>query len=813
VPADPDELLLSPMNGVCCAALLAKLDEAARAQRGEEQNRSESSKRRGTAGKATAAAAGAAAPSHSQQHKKRPANAAADSTAGVAALDAEDSGAATAQLQARLRKLEAENRALKKQQQKQQKKQRTTTSDAAAPAEGPQQQQQQHQKKKKTDGEKEPHNQEQQEGVAHKTRRERKAEAAAARREQTRARLRALREARKASKQAAQNERAAAAATAAGAGAAAQGGSDGVAGAARPPAVMAAADMSAWDRFSLHPALLTALAARGFSTPTPIQEAVLLPASRDRRDIIGAAATGSGKTLAFGLPILQQLLTERETAAGTAAAAAGSGSRHDRQDTGSGSVNNTALRALILAPTRELALQASDASTQALSASCENGQPVARPLIFVFQHLSPLTSSCQTVQCHTVLPDYTLPHCTARLYSATLYCQTIHCHTVLPQVCEHLSALGRCVDLRVASVVGGIAPVKQERLLAARPAVVVATPGRLWDLMRNGQRHVNNLASLSFFVLDEADRMVQQGHYAELSHILDMLPTRRRAEVAAAAADAEAAEAAALDSAAAETRAQLRRRNHQLRTPRNGSSEADDGSDGGGGDDDDDDGAADELHEEEGDSGDDMDSGGDDDDDSGGDSMDAGAADAADDDDDGGDDGSENHTDAAAAAAAGDSGMVATVPSRSKRHLLQIMVFSATLTLPAALHKRLRRGGGGSSGAASLESLMDRWVVVLVVGVDVNSYNSVIKHCHTSIKHCMFSYSVHLLRLPSPIICQLTPPCYCCMTYVLMSAEYAPPISAFHLYFTLLYPTQCSIPPTSRHHRLEPLHPTVHSSN
>jgi ATP-dependent RNA helicase DDX24/MAK5 len=64
-------------------------------------------------------------------------------------------------------------------------------------------------------------------------------------------------------------------------------------------------DMSAWERFDLHPELVKSLARRGFSAPTPIQDAVLEPAIRDRRDVIGAAQTGSGKTLAFGLPILQ----------------------------------------------------------------------------------------------------------------------------------------------------------------------------------------------------------------------------------------------------------------------------------------------------------------------------------------------------------------------------------------------------------------------------------------------------------------------------------------------------------------------------
>jgi ATP-dependent RNA helicase DDX24/MAK5 len=50
----------------------------------------------------------------------------------------------------------------------------------------------------------------------------------------------------------------------------------------------------------------------------------------------------------------------------------------------------------------------------------------------------------------------------------------------------------------------------QERLLRARPPVVVATPGRLWDLITHGHSHLSDLDSLSFFVLDEADRMVQQ---------------------------------------------------------------------------------------------------------------------------------------------------------------------------------------------------------------------------------------------------------------------------------------------------------------
>lgn len=50
-------------------------------------------------------------------------------------------------------------------------------------------------------------------------------------------------------------------------------------------------------------------------------------------------------------------------------------------------------------------------------------------------------------------------------------------------------------------------------MLRGAAQVVVATPGRLWDLMKLGQAHITDLSSLSFLVIDEADRMVQQGHY------------------------------------------------------------------------------------------------------------------------------------------------------------------------------------------------------------------------------------------------------------------------------------------------------------
>jgi len=194
------------------------------------------------------------------------------------------------------------------------------------------------------------------------------------------------------------------------------------------PAAAPAPAPSAWDEFGLDAQLLAGLAAQGFTEPTPIQRECLPAAVRDRRDVIGAAQTGSGKTLAFGLPILHALLAERAGVGG----GGGGGRASDRRGRGGGP-----LRALVMAPTRELALQ----------------------------------------------------------------------------VCAHLDALGRPAGLWVVPIVGGLAPAKQARLLGRAPPVVVATPGRLWELMREGAPHLTDFTGLSFLVLDEADRMVQAGHF------------------------------------------------------------------------------------------------------------------------------------------------------------------------------------------------------------------------------------------------------------------------------------------------------------
>ncbi|XP_042451714.1 DEAD-box ATP-dependent RNA helicase 13-like [Zingiber officinale] len=198
-------------------------------------------------------------------------------------------------------------------------------------------------------------------------------------------------------------------------------------------------EVYAWKELRLHTLLIKSIRRLGFKEPTPIQKACIPVAAHQGKDVIGAAETGSGKTLAFGLPILQRLLEEREK----------EGIFLDESNTSTKKVfHKGPLRALIITPTRELALQVSN----------------------------------------------------------------------------HLKEAARFLDIQVVTIVGGMSTEKQERLLKRRPEIVVGTPGRLWEIMSAGEEHLVELHSLSFFVLDEADRMIEKGHFHEMQSIIDMLP-------------------------------------------------------------------------------------------------------------------------------------------------------------------------------------------------------------------------------------------------------------------------------------------------
>uniref|UniRef100_A0A2H1V0K2 ATP-dependent RNA helicase n=1 Tax=Spodoptera frugiperda TaxID=7108 RepID=A0A2H1V0K2_SPOFR len=91
------------------------------------------------------------------------------------------------------------------------------------------------------------------------------------------------------------------------------------------------------------------------------------------------------------------------------------------------------------------------------------------------------------------------------------------------QISRHLIAAAKYTGIKVATIVGGMAAVKQERVLRSGPEIVVATPGRLWELIGQGQPHLQQLDSVKFLAIDETDRMVERGHFEELTPLLERL--------------------------------------------------------------------------------------------------------------------------------------------------------------------------------------------------------------------------------------------------------------------------------------------------
>jgi len=182
---------------------------------------------------------------------------------------------------------------------------------------------------------------------------------------------------------------------------------------------IAEAEEPGFDNLGLSRKLVRALSIQGIHTPFPIQVATI-PDALAGRDVLGRGRTGSGKTLAFGLPMLTRL------------AASGRATPHHP-------------KALVLVPTRELAMQVNDALT-----------PLAKVL--------------------------------------GLFCKT---------------------------AVGGVPYDRQIWSLERGVDVLVATPGRLGDLIKRG---VANLSAVEITVLDEADQMADMGFLPEVTELLDMTP-------------------------------------------------------------------------------------------------------------------------------------------------------------------------------------------------------------------------------------------------------------------------------------------------
>jgi ATP-dependent RNA helicase RhlE len=170
--------------------------------------------------------------------------------------------------------------------------------------------------------------------------------------------------------------------------------------------------------------ILSALESEGYINPTPIQKEAI-PIILKGKDILGCAQTGTGKTAAFAIPIIQ--LLQKSPNLG----------------------RKRSIRALILSPTRELAIQIADS----------------------------------------------------------------------------LTAYGKNTPLKHTVVYGGVSQKAQTDSLRNGVDILVATPGRLLDLMNQGYI---NLGGIELFVLDEADRMLDMGFINDIRKIIVQLPVKRQ---------------------------------------------------------------------------------------------------------------------------------------------------------------------------------------------------------------------------------------------------------------------------------------------
>ncbi|KAJ5665794.1 uncharacterized protein N7477_008242 [Penicillium maclennaniae] len=196
-------------------------------------------------------------------------------------------------------------------------------------------------------------------------------------------------------------------------------------------------DVSEWDKLNLSPEILTGLSKMKFSMPSAIQKASI-PVIMEGHDVIGKASTGSGKTLAFSIPILEHYLDKHE------------------KTIDQGEKSKRPPLALILSPTRELAVQLS-------------------------KHIGELVANSPNT------------------------------------------------DARIALLTGGLSIQKQQRQLA-NADIVVGTPGRVWEILSTGTGLIRKMQGIRFLVIDEADRLLSEGHFKEVEEILGALDRKEQGD-------------------------------------------------------------------------------------------------------------------------------------------------------------------------------------------------------------------------------------------------------------------------------------------
>ncbi|XP_053457586.1 ATP-dependent RNA helicase DDX24 [Nycticebus coucang] len=311
------------------------------------------------------------------------------------------------------------------------------------------------------------------------------------------------------------------------------------------------ADVSAWKDLFVPKPVLRALSFLGFSAPTPIQALTLAPAIRDKLDILGAAETGSGKTLAFAIPMIHAVLQwqKREPVQSNTEAPPGQTKTKARAETKSPSkVGNDsgvlpdetgiesetlpseagAESAVLLSKVR--AKTVGTVSDQPLLFCDDDDDAGEGPSSLIKEKPFPQQNENEEEKLDKEHTEKLKQESDGKnaIYKAypkhpLLGLVLTPTRELAVQVRQHIDAVATFTGIKTAILVGGMSTQKQQRMLKRCPEIVIATPGRLWELVKEKHPHLSNLQQLRCLVIDEADRMVEKGHFAELSQLLEML--------------------------------------------------------------------------------------------------------------------------------------------------------------------------------------------------------------------------------------------------------------------------------------------------
>nr|CAD7438202.1 unnamed protein product [Timema bartmani] len=281
--------------------------------------------------------------------------------------------------------------------------------------------------------------------------------------------------------------------------------------------------MEAWSEMKVPTPLLRALSDQGFTKPTEIQALTLPSAIMGRRDILGAAETGSGKTLAFGIPIIHGILLHKNRIADKENTAL---EKSEEERTDIKSSKKSQIKEIKHSPSKlHSKSDSSDSENEFVADELQTEDNISESEEQVLQVNEDGIGCVKVVDNIELGESYwadsgkPLEQHTKKLYALIL----TPTRELAIQVKNHLVAVSKYTDIKVAVVVGGMAHQKQERLLKKGPEIVVATPGRLWELIQQGEPHLAQVDDIRYLAIDETDRMIEKGHFQELQQLLERI--------------------------------------------------------------------------------------------------------------------------------------------------------------------------------------------------------------------------------------------------------------------------------------------------